>query len=118
MVNQATNMRNMRIMRMIRMAKSMKRKRKIQRHLCATLWYACNPITKPTKEALAYLELRKRLKEQLRKKKSGSSLAIEFIQNGILVWSWSCRAHRGRWRTLEMDESERGIWEIRACGLN
>ncbi|KAM1286521.1 hypothetical protein ACFX2J_000567 [Malus domestica] len=30
---------------------------------------------KPTKEALAYLELRQRLKEQLRKKKSGSSLA-------------------------------------------
>ncbi|KAM0972196.1 hypothetical protein ACFX2K_020138 [Malus domestica] len=30
---------------------------------------------KPTKEALAYLELRQHLKEQLRKKKSGSSLA-------------------------------------------
>ena len=30
---------------------------------------------RPTKEALAYLELRQRLKEQLRKKKSGSSLA-------------------------------------------
>ncbi|KAB2617615.1 hypothetical protein D8674_013484 [Pyrus ussuriensis x Pyrus communis] len=64
------------------------------------------------------MKRKRKIQKQLRKKKSGSSLAVKFTQNGILVRSQSCRAYRGCQRPLEMDELDRGIGEIRVYSLN